>query len=210
VEHKIFNFIGIASLVVLGLGWLYKPTSVWAQYYGGNEVKRSIVIDKKLRPIKDVKFYDNLDRGQKIFVEGNFIDFNIVIENSGSEKLSQVEVKDILPKYLELVFYPGTYDKDTNVITWNFYDFNPGDSKTYLIRARIKNLPVGENGKTIFKMVNRSEVRSGDLFDSDTASYYVETKTTPSTGSEGLILQTILLATTAVGALGVRKLARGY
>jgi len=151
-----------------------------------------------------------LNSERKVFVEGNFIDFNIVIENSGSEKLNQVEVKDILPKYLELVFYPGTYDKDTNVITWNFYDFNPGALKTYLIRARVKGLPTSKDGKTTFKLTNRSEVRSGDLFDSDTASFYVETKTTPSTGNEGLILQTILLATTAVGALGVRKLARGY
>jgi hypothetical protein len=210
VEHKIFSFLSTLSLVLLSLGWLNKPTTIWAQYYGGNEVKKSIVIDKKLRPIKDFKFYDNLDRGQKVFVEGNFIDFKIDIENSGTEKLDKVEIKDILPKYLELVFYPGSYDPTNNVISWSIINFNPGESKTYLIRARIKGLTGSENTITVNKLVNRSEVRSGDLFDSDTAFYYVQTKTTPSTGNENIILQTILVVSTAIGALGVRKLARGY
>lgn len=209
VEHKkiIISFI-VAATAILVLS-LISPSKVGAQYYNQGEVKKSILIDKKIRNITENKFFDNIDATQKTFYEGDILEFSIKVENTGNETLTDIKSRDILPKYLDLIFYPGEYKKEENTIEWSIDKLDPGQNKSYLIRARVKNTSSLETKETV-KLTNIAESSANDIFDKDNASYFVGGKSIPATGDNTLIIKTISITLVCASGLFLRKLARGY
>lgn len=209
MEHKkiTIGFIVVAT-AILALS-LINPSKAWAQYYNEGEVKKSILVDKKIRNITENKFFDNIDTTQKTFYEGDVLEFNIKVENTGNETLTDIKSKDILPEYLDLIFYPGEYKKEEKIIEWSIDKLDPGQSKSYLIRGRIKNTSSLKSDQTI-KMTNTAESKTNDVFDKDNASYFVGGKSIPATGNNTLIIKTISVALICGGGLFLRKIARGF
>ncbi|HEX8923332.1 MAG TPA: hypothetical protein VF828_01180, partial [Patescibacteria group bacterium] len=109
--------------------------------------------------------------------------------------------------YLRFYFYPGTYNKNLNQITWTIDQLNPGEKKSYLIRAMLSGIPAKVVND---KQTNIVEAKSGNLADSDKAVYYIGAATVPVTGNESIVLQTVLVIGMAGAGFGVRKLSRGY
>lgn len=190
--------------VAILIGLLATPRFAIAQYYSQNGNVNSIVVDKKVRSVSMDKYFDNISASTYTFREGTVAEFQVNVENTGNTNLYNVEVKDLLPSHLALVFYPGK--ADNNVLTWNIDKLAAGEKKTYVIRATIKL----ESNKSIGKQINRATATSGSLQDSDTATYYVAKAVTPVTGSSNLIVITMALSLSIGGGLGLRKLARGY
>ena len=67
------------------LNALVFPSGVFADAYSQGEVNYNVSIDKKIRPINETGLYDNISKDQKIFVNDDVIDYNIVIENTGKD-----------------------------------------------------------------------------------------------------------------------------
>jgi uncharacterized repeat protein (TIGR01451 family) len=99
------NFIFVA---LIGLAVFAKPSCVVAQYYSQGSAKKSISVDKRIRDMSDTSFYDNIDGTVKTFYAGDNLEFVIEVENNGSDNISNIKVKDILPKNLSLLLFPGT------------------------------------------------------------------------------------------------------
>ena len=62
----------------------------------------------------------------------------------------------------------------------------------------------------VSSQTNVATVRNNNVSDRDTATFYITKKTTPKTGSSDLLIQSVGVVTMALGALGIRKRARGY
>ena len=196
----VFGTVLLSSLMVAG--------PVYGQYYSNGGNTPELVIDKKIRPIDSKTYFDNISSDQKIFTEGDQIEFKIVVENRGNITLTNIKVQDMLPKYLSLLVFPGSYDKDQNVINTEILSLEPGQSKEYLVLARIKDLPTGSNTK--LQMVNVATAKTTNAADRDEAKYFVAMKSVPSTGASDILIKTGLVITMAAFGLGMRKIARGY
>jgi len=205
VEQKILSISFIFTAIAILFFSLFSPFKAYG--YGTTEVKNKISIDKKIRSVGDTQYFDNIEASKKTFFEKDVVEFQIRIENISTEIVYNINVKDILPKYLTLIFYPGKFDSDQYIVEWDIDKLAAGESKTYLIRAKI-NDSNKLNGLT--KQSNKAEACGGGSCNVDYASYFIGKTTVPATGAADIALKTILVISTAATGFYFRKLARGY
>jgi uncharacterized repeat protein (TIGR01451 family) len=206
--NKFFNF-GLVSCAMLSAVTLC-PGLVLAQSYSQNGGNPSIVIDKKVRPINDSTFYDNIDPNNKVFSEGEQLEFKITVTNNSQQVLYNVELADYLPKYLGLLFYPGVYDKTSNTITDKIDHLNVGESKDFYIRANVNNVPTTTLASKNILQINKACASNNVVSDCDQSQYFISAKNVPGTGASDLLVKTIGALSIAITAVGLRKFARGY
>lgn len=195
----------IALVAVTGWLMLVTPEAGLAQYQG--EVSSGqVLVDKKVRSLVGNLVADNLDKSQKVFIEGETIEFIVDVENTSRMTLKNIAITDRLPAYLKLVFYPGTYDVDKGIITWEIEELTSGEKKQFTIRAIITGVPNWHdyNSPKIMENVVTS------LNDGDSSKYYVAAKTVPGTGDQELWVKTGVVILMGLSGLGLRKYARGY
>ncbi len=204
---KIKN-IFLSTLVAVSLFGV-KPA--WAQYYNGTEEDvRQIIVDKEVRALDMGEWYDNLDATVVTFGSGSLVDFQITIKNTGNTELRNVEVKDILPSYMEYVYGPGEYDASTRTASWNIEQINAGENKSFNLRARVSedNLVNG-----VSQLCNEARGKSEDgSYDDDSACFYVngeDAPMVPDTGSSQLLVGSAILASLGGAAWVLRKIGRG-
>lgn len=181
---------------------------VQAQYYNQNEVKYDLVVDKLIRPINEDTFYDNLNK-DKFFAESDQIEFKVVVSNKGTSELQDLKFTDNLPSFVDMLFFPGSYDKNNRTITDTISKLGVGETKIYLIRGKISNSPKSEVA-TYYLQTNKACAANNLTSDCDNAKYYLASQTVPVTGNEMIFFQTGLAGMLGVVALKIRKLVRGY
>jgi len=206
VKQKYFNLKLISVLAGFLAFGLIMPKLALGQYYSQGETKRSLSIDKKIRPINSNKSFDNIDKDEKSFVEGDSLDFSILVENTGNQELSNLKVNDYLPAYQNIIFNPGNYDKDNVNINWVIDRLGVGESKVFTIRTKIGSIITAYSQM----ITNKVCVNGDNLSDCDSASFFVTGKSVPSTGSGGILIQSLLGVFGAGIALVVRRFTRGY
>lgn len=193
-----------SMMLALWSGFLLFPTKVLGQYYSQSESEKTAIVDKKIK--LGSGYRDNVLKEEKIYVDGEVLEFKIVIENNGNENLNDVEVTDRLPAYSQVLFNPGIYDKLAKTVSWTIDSLGVGQTKVYIIRGRVFGVNIGPK---IAKMTNVVEIRKGDIFDRDTTSYYIGGKSAPVTGLDPL--GGTMIAVMSVGmAFVLRKATRGY
>lgn len=184
---------------------LFSPINAYG--YETTNVPKEISIDKKVRSIGDSQYVDNIESSTKTFYENDVIEFQVNIKNTSDKTLNNINVKDILPKYLSLIFYPGTLNTDQNVVEWKIDSLASNETKTYLIRAKIN----GSTGLNVLtKQTNKAESCGDGQCDNDTSSYFIGKSTVPATGASDIALKTGLVITLVGLGFGFRKKARGY
>ncbi|MCX6726917.1 MAG: hypothetical protein NTY75_03835 [Candidatus Shapirobacteria bacterium] len=186
------------------------PKISQAQYYSQGNNNFNVTIDKKIRPITDVNYYDNIPASQKVFIEKDQMDFELIVENTGNQNLTNLTVKDTLPKYFTPQLYFGTFDKETAIIQTQIDSLGVGESKVFNIRGIVSNLPASDWAKQLVKLTNRADVYNNNASDTDYASYFAEKRVNPVTGADSLVLGSLVSLTMLTTAFGLRKLARGY
>lgn len=206
MEHKILNFSLILGAIAILFLSLFNPTRAFG-YYNGTDSAQIISVDKKVRSIGDTQYYDNIEASKKTFYEKDVIEFQVKVENIRTEVIYNINVKDMLPKYLSLIFYPGTFNNDQYIVEWNIDKLNAGESKTYLIRARIND---STKLNVLTKQSNKAEACGAGKCDVDNASYFIGKAIIPATGVSDIVLKTVLVASTAGLGFFFRKKARGY
>jgi uncharacterized repeat protein (TIGR01451 family) len=191
-------------LTLMLLTALVFPSGVFADAYSQGEVNYNISIDKKLRPISNSNFYDNIGKDQKIFVNDDVIDYRIVVENTGKDILYNLVVTDYFPIVNQIILAPGEINKTTRQITWKIDTLNSGESKTFTVRAKVIN----SNGS--MSQTNVVEVKNNNVYDKDTATFYLNGKVIPVTGNSDLVVKSGIALSLSIIALAMRKVARGY
>ncbi len=180
------------------------PSGVLADAYSQGEVDYNISIDKKIRPINDSNFYDNIGQDQKVFVNDDVIDYRIVVENTGKDILYDLVVTDYFPVVNQIILAPGEINKTNRQITWKIEKLNAGESKTFTVRAKVVN------SSTWKSQTNVVEVKNNNVYDKDTATFYLNGKVIPVTGNADLVVKSGIALSLSVIALAMRKVARGY
>jgi uncharacterized repeat protein (TIGR01451 family) len=201
------------AFLSVSMGIVAMPRLAMAQYAPRVTIINPLSVDKLVKPINDERikdFVDNIDASQKLFVKGDIFEYKIVVKNVGTSAISDVAVTDYLPKYLSLVFYPGTFDKNTNEIKFTVDALAANESKEYIIRAKLDEVPTTKVIGNKIKLTNRSTGRVLGFSDTDTASFYVALTVVPATGASDIVIKTVLVLMTAGTGFGVRKFIRGY
>jgi uncharacterized repeat protein (TIGR01451 family) len=142
-------------------------------------------------------FVDNFAISDPRFKPNQKVYFQIKVKNTSNETLSNIEVKDIMPSYVDAVEGPGSYDATTKTISWKYDQLQAGEEKVEKVTAEIyaqNNLPAD---KGVMCMANKATVNVGNAYDEDTAQFCVEkevvnVENVPSTGPEYGLLVTAL------------------
>jgi len=140
-------------LTLAFLSALVFPSGVLADAYSQGEVNYNISIDKKIRPINDSNFYDNIDRDQKVFVNDDIIDYRIVVENTGKDILYNLTVTDYYPIVNQIILAPGEINKSSRQIVWKIDQLAAGESKTFTIRAKVINSSTWKSQTNVVEVI---------------------------------------------------------
>lgn len=197
------KYLALSTLLTLAL-LLNGGRPAMAQYYQPGEDKKEIVIDKLIK--FNENYIDNVSASQKVYVNGDMVDFKIKIYNSGNIDLYDIAVEDKLPKYLAVLIHPGTYDKANSKISWNIDKLVAGETREYFVKSRISNYDLAAE----LDQINFVDAKNDSVYDSDKASYVIGGKQMPVTGSFSLLLGSVLSLTMLGGGIGIRKYSRGY
>lgn len=213
------------NIVLFFLFTIIAATSVQAgssqynQYgqYGGGSPSTSITIDKMVGKVTTTKggvttFVDNNSISDPRYTPDKQVSFQIKVKNTSDSTLSNVEVTDILPPYVEAVEGPGNYDANTRIISWKYDQLKPGEEKTEKVIVQVYPQSKLPTDKSIFCEQNKSTVRVGNAYDEDTAQFCIEkavtpAKQVPTAGPEyGLVLSALSLAGLSAGIYLKRKI----
>lgn len=202
-------------MAILSLS-LFNPIKSFG--YNDESPTRKISVDKKVRDVGSTQYYDNIESSSKTFLEKDQVEFQITVKNVSTDMVYNINIKDMLPKNLSMIFYPGKFDSDQYIVEWDLKELKPNESKTYLIRAKVKN---AAKLNVLTKQTNKAEACGGGTCDADYASYFIgnkgnvanntatsSAKTIPDTGASDIFLKTGIIALIAGLGLTFRKKAR--
>jgi len=181
--------------------------------YGGGTPNYSIIIDKMVMTGNQTKggqevYVDNLSPSDPRFAPGAQVTFQVKVKNTSDVTLANIQVKDILPTWVDAVEGPGEYDANSRTISWTYPELKSGEGKLEKIIVQIKpqnELPADQG---LMCMNNKATAKSDTAYDEDTAQFCLEKQVTLTTKG-GQPIQTTpdagapLLAFGALNMLGL-------
>lgn len=218
MKKILFSFV-IFSLITFYV--LSSKLHVKAQYgqYGHPSSSYSILVDKMVgkpsqnKGATEYEYVDNLTPSDPRFSPSQEVYFKIKVKNTSNRDITNVEVKDYVPLYLEPIEGPGTWDSQNRVISWNAGDFKIDEEKVYYIKMKVyeqKDLP---SDKGLFCIVNRAQAWFENTTDDDTSQLCIEkqvlgVKEVPTAGPEmGIIILAGNLLAAGIG-VGLKKITK--
>ena len=203
------------SLMTLIAGSLLTPVMAKADSYSNDDNRKTLSIDKKLRPLSWSEYVDNISSSRKVFYQNDVIEFKIKVTNTGTTNMKNIKVTDNLPSFLKLIFFPGSYNSTDNKIEWTIDELNAGNSQEFLVRAKIDK---ATEINTLTKETNVAIASVDGITENDDAIYYLGGKTSttkgeiivPETGSMDLVIQTVSVISLGLSGFALRKKIRGF
>lgn len=169
--------------------------------YTGSVACTKVSIDKKVQKPATNEYVDNLSALDAKYNPTQEVTFQIVVQNVGSEKLNNIVVTDTLPQFVTFVSGPGSYDKNTNKLTFVIASLESGASQTIFVKTKIvDNVTFPNNG---FTCVTNHVLAAAGASAEDSAQFCIErpmkvyppvlgVKQTPPTGPEAAALPVLL------------------
>lgn len=202
---------GIKFLFAVGFGLLAFSLicqKANAYQYDNGESSSQLILDKRIRTVNADNWQDNLSASQVVLKNGDALDFDILVKNSGDKELKNIEVKDYLPNYLKFIFGPAS--PNNGEIVWTIDKLNPGEERSFQIRVQVDGADQASSEGN-FCLINKASAKaeSGE-YDEDTASYcLVGAEKLPQAGVGNLLAGTLFAL--SIGSVGVvlRKFGRG-
>jgi uncharacterized repeat protein (TIGR01451 family) len=176
----------IFSIVVLGIIVFLAATKAKADcvstMYGGSCQTTGLLLDKQIKKADSNLYVDNLGPSDAKFIPGQEISFKLIVKNTGNKDLDKVTITDTLPNFLI------SADSKINNISFNIQNLKVGKAEERVIKTQVvagEKLPVD---KSLVCPTNWAQAVSGDLSDSDTASFCISNVSAlPATGINPLI-----------------------
>lgn len=176
--------------------------------YGGGQTCLTIgnvIIDKKVMNPANNTFVDNLGINDPRYSPGFVANFRLEVTNSGNTNISKVEVKDILPQYVEFATGPGNFDAKTKTLTFALDNLAPNETRTFVIVGKIVGINQLPANQAIVCVVNQATATANGNRSQDNSQFCIEKSvatpkggfpvqtppaitTTPSTGPESFVL----------------------
>lgn len=181
---------------------LILPNMTLASYPQPQPPARQILVNKLVFNPAIKQFVDNLGLDQHMFLPEQEVTFRIEVKNTSNVDLTNIKVKDKLPQQLNFVTGPGTFDDNTNTLSFTIDKLSPGETKKFDFKAKV----VSEKGLNVNVscITNLAEARVDELMDQDSASICLQkkvlgvTKELPKTGVDKFTL-TLIASTLGIG-----------
>lgn len=151
MKTKIISATLFASVALLSMPALSAYADVSCQpIYGGGQTcvqTGNVSIDKKLTHPKTNALVDNIGVNDDKFGPESTVTFQIAVTNTGSAKISRVQVRDIFPQFVDFAAGVGNFDGGSKVLSFDVNDLNPNETRTFNIVGKVakaENLPVNQ------------------------------------------------------------------
>ncbi len=213
------NIILFFIFIVLATTSVQAGSGNYGQYgqYGGGAPSYDITIDKMVSSGSSTKggvttYVDNYSVSDPRFTPNQKVYFQVKVKNTSTTTLKNVEVRDIMPSYVEAVEGPGSYDENTKTISWKYDELKAGEEKVEKLIAKVypqNNLPAD---KGLLCMTNKATVKVGHAYDEDTSQFCVEKQVlnvqqVPTAGPEyGLVISAFSMLGLGAGVYLKRKI----
>lgn len=200
LNKNLIIFVSVLTLSFVGLMGKNNVYASCTQNYGGGQTcvyNKNFDIEKKVRKEGDDSWKDKVTNVKK----GEIVEFRVKIKNDGDIDVDDMKMEDKLPREMERVGGSG--------LTEYWDDFEKGESKTFIIKARVKD---SEYERENFEkcVVNKAVVEyKGDEEASDTATVCygsVKPSELPRTGN-GMFTLALGSAFVALGVLLRKKVS---
>ncbi len=180
-------------------------------YGGGVQCPRvgQVLIDKTVKNSSTGIFVDNLGPSDPKFRPQWLVTFQLLIKNTGDQKIDKITVSDKLPDFIDFTSGPGTYNKDTKTLTFDVLGLGAGSSQTYYITARVVHPSVLPADKNVVCPVNSVEAATSSQKDTDSSQFCIEKEmvvpSVPNAGPEHWILSFAGLTSALITGLYLRR-----
>lgn len=145
--------------------------------YGGGETCEpgvNISIDKKVINPATGKEVDNLSINDPKFKPGQDIIFNIYVTNTGTDPLYDLELADILPKYITFSSANITNSLEKGIVYSAISVLKSGETKSFQIKGKIKTAKDLPSDKGIICDINTVTVSNEAISDEDKAGFCIQ------------------------------------
>jgi len=130
-----------------------------------------ITLDKKVQRPGSKDFVDGLSTLDPKYRTNDIVNFQIVVQNVGPDKISDATVSDFLPNFVTFVSGPGTFDKTNNKLTFKIASLASGESQTFYVVAKVvDNIAFGNN--SFMCVVNYAKVTENNGANSDDSAQF--------------------------------------
>lgn len=138
------------------------PAVAAAQQYGGKTPSGGITIIKEVRDKKTGNYVKNLSVTDTTFRSGDEVTFRVTVKNTGETSYGFIDVKDVLPSYLEFVSGPGQYNATTREVSYRIENFTAGKSDTREIKGKVVEAAQLPSQQGVFCVNNTANLRTHD------------------------------------------------
>jgi len=201
----------------------FADTTCQAIYGGGQTcvTTTNISINKTVMNPQTGAMVDNLGINDPLYKPGFIATFQIAVTNTSGSNISRISVKDIFPQYVTFSSGPGSFDNNSQTLTFEVDNLASNETRTFTILGRIVNislLPINQGGVVcVINQATATNIDNSSQTSQDNAQLCIEKsvtssfpnfsnttlKTTPSTGAESLTL--LSLVPTSIAGLLLRK-----
>lgn len=166
----------LKKIVILGFInlLLLVPPPAFGQYLQPVAAVRRIEVTKFVQNPQTKEFFRDLSTGPK-FLPGREVVFKVDVKNSGQAELTNIQVKDKLPDFLDFVSGPGNFDSSARTLNFSIDRLRPGETKSSEITVKVR--PTDKLPANLSTCVtNFAEARVDDLVGQGTAVFCLESK----------------------------------
>lgn len=175
---KLFLLLVISYWLLVAAPKAFADTSCQPIYGGGQScvTTNNIIVNKTVLNPRTNQFVDNLSINDPKYQPGFITTFQISITNTGNSNVGRVDVRDIFPQYLSFSSGAGTFDTNTNTLSFSLANLAPNETRTYSVVGRIFNadqMPIAQG--SVVCVVNQAIATvNGSSVSQDNAQLCIE------------------------------------
>lgn len=145
--------------------------------YGGGQTcvqGEGLLVNKLVLNPQTNSLVENLGVNDPRYFPDQLVTFQLIVTNTGGSTLSQVEVKDIFPQFVNFAAGFGTFDSNTKTLTFAAQNLGPSQSQSFTIQGKVvpaNQLPADQ---TVVCVVNRSIATANSQRSEDAAQFCIQ------------------------------------
>jgi len=108
--------------------------------YGGGETcikTQDITVDSKVLNPSTNKMADNLGVNDAKYKPGFIVTFQVLITNNRKTVIEKTNIRDIFPQFVSFSSGPGSFDTNTQTLSFDADNLKPSETRTFNILGRI-------------------------------------------------------------------------
>jgi len=153
----------ILSFLLLTFAGTARASANCSQIYGGGTVcptSYSFTIQKFVQtPNSTGNFVNNLSINDPRFTANQTVNFQIIVQNTGSNTIPTITVVDTLPQYINFVSTnpSSSFDSNAKAATFTVSNLGAGASKTLNLTAKVVDTSMLPSNQGVVCVINQAD-----------------------------------------------------